>query len=67
MAEHSEGVGAKFTSKYNLIDLVYFEEFDNVNDAILREKQLKNWKREWKMNLIKMLNPELQDLKLDFR
>ncbi|WP_218972162.1 GIY-YIG nuclease family protein [Labilibaculum filiforme] len=67
IAEHVEGEGSKFSSKYNLTDLVYFEEFDDIGDAILREKQLKNWRREWKMNLIKSLNPELKDLKMDFR
>ncbi len=67
MVEHSEGVGAKFTKRYNLIDLLYYEEFDDIGEAIAREKQLKNWKRDWKMNLIKSLNPELKDLKMDFR
>ncbi|RUT80196.1 GIY-YIG nuclease family protein [Ancylomarina longa] len=67
IAEHSEGIGAKFTSKYNLTDLVYYEEFDDVRDAIAREKQLKNWKREWKMKLIKSFNPDLKDLKMDFQ
>ncbi|MGQ1909298.1 GIY-YIG nuclease family protein [Marinifilum sp. RC60d5] len=67
IAEHDEGVGSKFTSKYNLTDLVYFEEFDDISEAIAREKQLKNWKREWKTNLIKSLNPELKDLKMEFR
>ncbi|PKQ64539.1 endonuclease [Labilibaculum filiforme] len=67
IAEHVEGEGSKFSSKYNLTDLVYFEEFDDIGDAISREKKLKNWKREWKMNLIKSLNPELKDLKMDFR
>ena len=67
IAEHVEGEGSKFSSKYNLTDLVYFEEFDDISEAIAREKQLKNWKREWKINLIKSLNPELKDLKMDFR
>ena len=66
IAEHVEGEGSKFSSKYNLTDLVYFEEFDDISEAIAREKQLKNWKREWKINLIKRLNPELKDLKMDF-
>ncbi|WP_306742164.1 GIY-YIG nuclease family protein [Marinifilum sp. D714] len=67
IAEHSEGIGAKFTKRYNLTDLLYYEEFDDISEAIAREKQLKNWKREWKLNLIKSLNPELKDLKMDFR
>lgn len=53
-----------FTSKYKLIDLIYFEVFNDINQAIVREKQLKNWKKEWKLNLIKSINPNLETLKL---
>ena len=42
--------------------LVYFEKFGDINQAIAREKQLKNWHRQWKFNLIKGVNPELRDL-----
>ncbi|MDE5421899.1 hypothetical protein L3073_06740 [Ancylomarina sp. DW003] len=45
-----------------MTDLLYFEEFDGVRDAIAREKQLKDWKREWKFNLIKMMNTDLLTL-----
>jgi putative endonuclease len=62
MIQHKKGVGSKFTSKYNIRDLVYFEEFTDINQAILREKQLKNWHRDWKINLIKVKNPKLQTL-----
>ena len=51
-----------FTSRYNVNRLVYYEFFDYVNDAIAREKQLKNWRRQWKINLIKTINPEMTDL-----
>ena len=61
--EHHEGVGSKFTSTYNLKDLVYFEEFTDIDQAISREKQLKNWHKEWKLNLIKTINPKLETLK----
>jgi len=61
--EHQEGVGSKFTSTYNLKDLVYFEEFNNIDQAIAREKQLKNWHKEWKLNLIRTINPTLETLK----
>jgi len=62
ITEHKENIGSAFCKKYNLTDLVYFEEFDDINSAIQREKQVKNWKREWKLNLIKSLNPEMLDL-----
>ncbi len=48
-----------FTKKYNLKKLVYFESFENIEKAIKREKQLKNWKREWKIELIEKNNIEL--------
>lgn len=51
-----------FTDKYECKDLLYFENFDLASTAIKREKQLKNWHREWKMNLIKEENPELLNL-----
>ncbi|WP_121665521.1 GIY-YIG nuclease family protein [Mesonia aquimarina] len=62
--EHSEETGSKFTSKYNIKDLLYFEKFTEINQAILREKQLKNWKKDWKINLIKDNNPKLETLVL---
>jgi putative endonuclease len=57
MERHLNGEGSKFTSKYNLNLLVYFEEFQYINDAIAKEKQLKNWHRQWKINLIEKENP----------
>ncbi len=51
-----------FTHRYNLVYLIYYELFDSIEEAILREKQLKNWHREWKWNLIKKYNPDLKDL-----
>jgi len=62
---HKDGTGAVFTKKYNVTKLLYFEEFDNYHDAFAREKQLKNWHKEWKWNLAKILNPELKDLYLE--
>ncbi|WP_366523616.1 GIY-YIG nuclease family protein [uncultured Kordia sp.] len=50
--------------KYNVTDLVYYEEFLDINQAIAREKQLKNWKRDWKIELIKKLNPSLETINL---
>ncbi|MDX1672984.1 MAG: GIY-YIG nuclease family protein [Balneolaceae bacterium] len=60
--EHRMGNGSVFTKKYNLVYLVYYEEFKHIERAIDREKQLKNWHREWKFNLIKSKNPEMKDL-----
>ena len=50
--QHKCGVGSIFTSKYHLTELMYFEELDDIESAIRREKQLKNWHRDWKWNLI---------------
>ncbi len=60
--EHKHGKGSKFTAKYNLKVLLYFELYPNINEAIEREKQLKNWHRQWKFNLIKKSNPQLKNL-----
>jgi putative endonuclease len=51
-----------FTSKYKIHHLVYYEEFEDVNYAILSEKQLKKWERAWKVDLIEKENPEWLDL-----
>lgn len=60
--EHKRGIGSEFTAKYRCKDLVYFEQIDGIVEAIAREKQLKNWHRPWKLNLIKSMNPEMKDL-----
>jgi len=62
ITEHTDDLGSSFTRKYNLKFLIYFEEFSDINQAIAREKQLKNWHKDWKWNLVKSLNPELKDL-----
>ena len=51
-----------FTAKYNVDKLVYYEEYQYIKDAILREKQMKVWKREWKIKLIKEENSLWRDL-----
>jgi putative endonuclease len=60
--EHLLKVNKSFTKKYNLNKLIYFEEYNSVDDAIAREKQLKNWHREWKEKLVKRMNPNFNDL-----
>ena len=62
---HKNGTGAVFTKKYNATILIYFEEFDDLKHAFDREKQLKNWHKDWKWKLSKGLNPELKDLYLN--
>ncbi|MDO9123724.1 MAG: GIY-YIG nuclease family protein, partial [Deltaproteobacteria bacterium] len=54
-----------FTKKYNLNKLIYYEMTEDINSAIEREKQLKNWHRDWKINLINSFNPTWKDLSLD--
>jgi len=60
--QHKKKVSKGFTSKYNTDKLVWFEEFQWVWDAIAREKEIKGWKREKKIQLIEALNPEWEDL-----
>ena len=55
-----------FTKQYKVHLLVYFEEFHNIDLAIMREKQLKKWKRNWKLRLIETGNPEWNDLYQEF-
>ena len=62
MERHVNGLGSHFSAKYKLKRLVYFEQFQYVQDAISREKQLKNWHREWKINLIEQQNPDWNNL-----
>ena len=62
MYEHKTKIINGFTKKYNLTKLVYFEETADVESAIEREKQLKNWHRDWKIKLINEFNPDWKDL-----
>ncbi len=61
MNEHKSGEKG-FTSKYKIDRLLYYEETSDVNSAIAREKQLKNWHHDWKKNLIREFNPQFLDL-----
>lgn len=67
IADHKNGVGSLFTKRYNLEDLVYYVDFSDILQAIDREKQLKKWHREWKINLIRSANPEMKDLYWEIR
>ena len=62
--EHKNEVVKGFTEKYNINKLVYYELTDSIESAISREKQLKRWHRQWKINLIKEMNPDFKDLSL---
>lgn len=64
--EHQTHVVRGFTDRYNCTKLVYAEAVDNPESAILREKQIKGWKREKKISLINSLNPEWRDLSETF-
>jgi putative endonuclease len=59
---HKSNKGSTFTAKYNCHYLVYYEDYADIRNAIAREKQLKNWKRDWKIELIKKENPDLIDI-----
>ena len=59
---HKDGKISGFTAKYGVKQLVWFGHFDTMQDAIRREKQLKEWKRGWKIELIEKLNPLWCDL-----
>ena len=65
LIQHEKGYGASFTKAYNATELIYFEPFKEIKEAKLREKQLKNWHKEWKWNLIKISNPKLEILKIN--
>jgi len=60
--EHKNKLIKGFSSRYNLDKLVYFETYQFIEDAIKREKNMKKWKREWKINLIVEHNPDWGDL-----
>lgn len=60
--EHKNKLNEGFSKKYQLEKLVYYELTDSIESAIAREKQLKRWHRQWKINLIKSQNPEFIDL-----
>jgi putative endonuclease len=64
--EHKNNEGGAFTSKYKCIKLVYYEDYNNIETAINREKNLKDWKRSWKEDLIIKDNPDFKDLSADW-
>jgi putative endonuclease len=67
IAEHREKVADGFTAKYGCDRLVWFEPHESIEFAIRREKLLKRWHREWKLNLIERENPDWSDLSRHLR
>ena len=63
--EHKNKLVEGFTKKYNVHILVSYEAIEDINSAIKREKQLKKWKRQWKIELIEKNNPNWRDLYYD--
>jgi putative endonuclease len=62
VAEHKAKLVPGFTKRYDVVRLVWFETHASINAAILREKQIKEWQREWKLNLFRETNPDWDDL-----
>ena len=60
--QHKSRVTDGFTARYGIKSLVYYECFDDVTNAITREKNLKNWQRAWKVGLVTEFNPDWRDL-----
>ncbi|MEM7207503.1 MAG: GIY-YIG nuclease family protein [Pseudomonadota bacterium] len=60
--QHKNKQASRFTKRYSVEILVYYELHEDIGAAITREKQLKKWKRRWKMNLIQKYNPDWKDL-----
>jgi putative endonuclease len=60
--EHREGLAEGFTKRYGVKTLVYFEAHDTIAGALQREKNMKHWSREWKIDLIAKNNPDWRDL-----
>jgi len=60
--QHRYERGSEYTSKYRIHELVWFEETDGISTAIVKEKQIKTWRRRWKINLVEFENPRWLDL-----
>ena len=65
--EHKQKLVLGFTQKYHINQLVHYEVFNDINEAIKREKQLTEWKRKWKLELIEKSNPYWKDLYDDIK
>ncbi|RJG44954.1 GIY-YIG nuclease family protein [Mesorhizobium sp. DCY119] len=63
LLQHQTGTGSKFVARYGVMRLVWFDEYDLVVDAVAREKVIKKWPRQWKINLIEERNPHWHDIR----
>ncbi|MGP8081133.1 MAG: GIY-YIG nuclease family protein [Dehalococcoidales bacterium] len=63
--EHKNDCVESFTKRYHVHMLVYYEQCESIESAIMREKQIKKWKRRWKIELIEKMNPTWKDLYID--
>jgi len=66
LSEHKQGIIEGFTKRYHAHKLLYYEPYDDITNAIAREKQLKGWRREKKAALIERENPGYEDISLDW-
>ncbi|MBS3770923.1 MAG: GIY-YIG nuclease family protein [Bacteroidales bacterium] len=66
VGEHKRKEVDSFSKKYHLDKLVYYEQFDSNSEAFLRERRMKKWKRDWKIQLIESMNPQWNDLAWDW-
>lgn len=64
-AQHRDGTGSSFAAAYRAMRLVYVEFHEDIHTAIVREKRIKKWRREWKIALIEETNPDWRDLWFD--
>ena len=62
LLQHQTKTGSKFAARYGVTRLVWFDEYDLITDAITREKTIKKWPRQWKINLIEERNPNWHDI-----
>jgi putative endonuclease len=66
ICEHKQKLIDGFTKEYNVHALIYYEQHNEIEEAILREKQMKKWNRKWKIRLIEENNPEWKDLRDEY-
>lgn len=60
--EHKQRIGTGFTARHGSIRLVWYQEYEDIGEAILAEKRIKNWRRAWKIELIQAINPDWNEL-----